>query len=68
MSSDGLAAVALAELPRELRTQVHVLLAHEYPLEAHRVLTEYLGDALLAKAIVAYMVRRSLGITPLPPA
>lgn len=58
MLTDAELAAVLARVGRDRVTQVRVLLASGWPLEAERVLGEALGDALLAKEAIASLVRR----------
>lgn len=51
-----------ARLPEDVRVHAWRLVMAGWHLEAHRVLTEHLGDALEAKGVVAYLTRRKLGI------
>lgn len=50
----------LGRVPGELGTQVRLLLASGWPLEAERLLGEALGDPLLAKEVIASLVRRMI--------
>jgi hypothetical protein len=52
----------VSELPAEVLDQADRLVRAGYHLEAHRVLTLVLEDALEAQAVVAWLVRRKLNI------
>lgn len=56
---DAEASQVFAGLSAEIRTQVTTLLRYGWPLEAERVLAQALGTGILAKGVVAYLVRRA---------
>lgn len=58
MFNDVQLEAALSCLPRDLVIQVRLLLAEGWPLEAERLLALRLGEPLVAKEIIASMVRR----------
>lgn len=49
-------------VPDEVRAQAWTLIKAGYHLEADRILLLELGDAFEAKAVVAWLVKRKLGI------
>jgi hypothetical protein len=56
------AETILARVPHEVKAQAWRLIMGCAHLEAHRVLTLALGDAVEAKQVTAYMIRRKLRI------